>query len=190
MRREYGSAPSRDHPRVCGEKEILHHTRIARSGSPPRVRGKDIAIRKVANYDRITPACAGKSPCGCTAAIRSGDHPRVCGEKADQVVRGGGVKGSPPRVRGKECGLRLHAFQTGITPACAGKRKRQRLAPLVAEGSPPRVRGKVHLRRVRRRYIRITPACAGKSDALRIVMAENRDHPRVCGEKTKESLKK
>ena len=30
-----------DHPRVCGEKNILHHLRQNRLGSPPRVRGKD-----------------------------------------------------------------------------------------------------------------------------------------------------
>ena len=37
---------------------------------------------------------------------------------------------------------------------------------------------------------RITPACAGKRYCLRKSDAMVRDHPRVCGEKTKESLKK
>ena len=36
----------------------------------------------------------------------------------------------------------------------------------------------------------ITPACAGKRVAVALAHDCIKDHPRVCGEKTKESLKK
>ena len=50
-----------DHPRVCGEKNILHHLRQNRLGSPPRVRGKVSCHCWITPQLGITPACAGKS---------------------------------------------------------------------------------------------------------------------------------
>ena len=50
----------RDHPRVCGEKQIPQ-TFISRSrGSPPRVRGKVTFASGCSYAVGITPACAGK----------------------------------------------------------------------------------------------------------------------------------
>ena len=57
-------------------------------------------------------------------------------------------------------------------------------------GSPPRVRGKEIGTWQNEISGRITPACAGKSFCLSGSDTFGRDHPRVCGEKTKESLKK
>ena len=34
-------------------------------------------------------------------------------------------------------------------------------------------------------FLRITPAYAGKSFSVEAATSENRDHPRLCGEKTK-----
>mgnify|MGYP005914739715 CR=1 FL=1 len=53
--------PSRDHPRVCGEKEAHAPRRKANKGSPPRVRGKVGIAALCRVYQGITPACAGKS---------------------------------------------------------------------------------------------------------------------------------
>ena len=69
----------------------------------------------------ITPAYAGKS-CGhqCRQYMPQ-DHPRVCGEKdfsAQHPERG---RGSPPRMRGKVCGLHAPTLVGRITPAYAGK---------------------------------------------------------------------
>ena len=107
----------------------------------------------------------------------------MCGEKRGKRRSNKGMKGSPPRVRGKgvwsvnpKCCIR-------ITPACAGKREPfrdmwyqkqdhprvcgEKLQPFrifqKAKGSPPRVRGKeagIYHEGAERR---ITPACAGKS---------------------------
>ena len=70
----------------------------------------------------------------------------MCGEKVAVCFTQNRVKGSPPRVRGKEkpylvCALML--------------------------GSPPRVRGKVRLQALDSRVEGITPAYAGKSQSER-----------------------
>ena len=108
-------------------------------------------------------------------------------------------------MRGKES-FEEHGFVIGgITPACAGKSRataaQQRAGrdhprvcgeKLIASkretlctGSPPRVRGKAFIAEIRTRAVRITPACAGKSYHARYMVIVIRDHPRVCGEKTK-----
>ena len=51
------------------------------------------------------------------------DHPRVCGEKYLLSLAGVGVKGSPPRMRGKASVTVCPTAATGITPAYEGKRK-------------------------------------------------------------------
>ena len=56
-------AVTRDHPRVCGEKETCEWIGRYKQGSPPRVRGKGSGYRSRSTSARITPACAGKSFC-------------------------------------------------------------------------------------------------------------------------------
>ena len=51
----------RDHPRVCGEKEIAFKTTGYHIGSPPRMRGKVVQFLKKIELSGITPAYAGKS---------------------------------------------------------------------------------------------------------------------------------
>ena len=194
----------RDHPRVCGEKCCLQGPYLRRLGSPPRVRGK---VRLRLTYytpSGITPACAGKSA-PTTAATRCiWDHPRVCGEKGDFYKMAMENQGSPPRVRGKDKVNCASVGRSGITPACAGKRLWSLLffTPLwdhprvcgekclhseqylFVGGSPPRVRGKVLGRPGDRSQAGITPACAGKRCAQGSGGGANRDHPRVCGEKS------
>ena len=108
-------------------------------------------------------------------------------------------------MRGKVIDPLLARHDFGITPACAGKRiqaaaAREKiqdhprmcgekpgtaLRRIKEAGSPPHVRGKVF--RVRHHVYchGITPACAGKSATGRYEPAHRRDHPRMCGEKTK-----
>ena len=52
----------KDHPRVCGEKPVELEKVWEGKGSPPRVRGKVKCAPQLVAWDRITPACAGKSP--------------------------------------------------------------------------------------------------------------------------------
>ena len=54
-----------DHPRVCGEKQILTYARMGNAG--------------------ITPAYAGKSVSTWPTVFPCRDHPRVCGEKTKKI---------------------------------------------------------------------------------------------------------
>ena len=112
----------RDHPRVCGEKICSAVSQNPSAGSPPRVRGKvGSSCLDFLRY-RITPACAGKRRFPLAPRRRTGDHPRVCGEKAGMIALRTAAKGSPPRVRGKAAALADLGLAGRITPACAGKR--------------------------------------------------------------------
>ena len=129
----------------------------------------------------------------------------MCGEKAQRARGLNLILGSPPHVRGKE-DRRTHTHKThGITPACAGKSRIHRVCtdrhrdhprmcgekdfksahPSQQLGSPPRMRGKVIGVGLLNITIGITPAYAGKSSFLSGCTRIPRDHPRVCGEKTK-----
>ena len=90
-----------DHPRVCGEKKKMNMRKDKRMGSPPRVRGKGAGFSFVPLILRITPACAGKRSTSQIFRNLYGDHPRVCGEKAESSDTIISYTGSPPRVRGK-----------------------------------------------------------------------------------------
>ena len=49
-----------DHPRVCGEKNTMRGWTMTPSGSPPRMRGKEVPENTYQLKHRITPAYAGK----------------------------------------------------------------------------------------------------------------------------------
>ena len=81
----HSHSPQKDHPRVCGEKCQSTPASPQIIGSPPRVRGKvSKYASKPADY-RITPACAGKRPQAACLVLTSEDHPRVCGEKGQNL---------------------------------------------------------------------------------------------------------
>ena len=115
----------RDHPRICGEKERWQGIWNSGVGSPPRMRGKGNVSHYHEQEPRITPAYAGKRGTGCQASEQTGDHPRVCGEKAPTLTSTVAPAGSPPRMRGKDHDGRGAAKYRGITPAYAGKSQRE-----------------------------------------------------------------
>ena len=113
--------PLWDHPRVCGEKFLKQVESLSYLGSPPRMRGKVHLTAYFFIIWGITPACAGKSCRRCPQRSRSRDHPRVCGEKADNDYDEKPIEGSPPRMRGKDSDGGQRASASRITPAYAGK---------------------------------------------------------------------
>ena len=173
--------------------------------SPPRVRGKGTQSVEVLTNARITPAYAGKGGRSGWCYWRSRDHPRVCGEKSAASIWAICARGSPPRMRGKDGVNDSAQAVTGITPACAGKSKahergphRERDHPRVCGekfsspaslstglGSPPRMRGKEVDALGFSCGHGITPAYAGKRLLTSSILVFLRDHPRVCGEKSK-----
>ena len=168
---------------MCGEKAKGGKLEYDDSGSPPRVRGKELRRHRQPVVVRITPACAGKSVPYMPSLIYDQDHPRVCGEKYPHKIQVPCQLGSPPRVRGKVDDSNRNCPKRRITPACAWKRYATKNNyfktgdhPRVCgekvhspksirlfTGSPPRVRGKVTVTDDSTGKDRITPACAGKS---------------------------
>ena len=55
------AAERRDHPRLCGEKDLPQVYSCRHVGSPPPMRGKDNCSGQVFQLPGITPAYAGKS---------------------------------------------------------------------------------------------------------------------------------
>ena len=156
---------------------------VARTGSPPHMRGKVGSI-------------GGKR---CII----GDHPRTCGEKYKMAIANSFSEGSPPHMRGKVAELNAVPVCLGITPAHAGKRMTENISEHVRWdhprtcgekyidlppsgnrwGSPPHMRGKAGCSRWRMRLSGITPAHAGKSFQCFRKLRAVWDHPRTCGEK-------
>ena len=128
----------------------------------------------------------------------------MCGEKREIVAQPEVKEGSPPRVRGKVNLSTTNPTVPRITPACAGKRRicgsiceseedHPRVcgekflkceAAAIAKGSPPRVRGKGLFGPAGSKARGITPACAGKREINYNSLWMDKDHPRVCGEKS------
>ena len=137
--------PTRDHPRVCGEKRELPQTFRPQQGSPPRMRGKEYIIDGRQELTGITPAYAGKRDISGSEWLSIRDHPRVCGEKSLKNHLHAHRTGSPPRMRGKDLREQLSFARPGITPAYAGKRENCRRR-FVHSRDHPRVCGeKSHL---------------------------------------------
>ncbi len=106
-------------------------------------------------------------------------------------------------MRGKAVAIFRQLHHGRITPAYAGKRdsipqqsslrrdhprvcgekRRDRLDYYFPQGSPPRVRGKASQYATSHPAARITPAYAGKRAWFSYCGCQDRDHPRVCGEK-------
>ena len=126
----------------------------------------------------------------------------MCGENSPWLLFDSGMRGSPPRVRGKRLRICTAIPRKRITPACAGKtihavypahftRDHPRVCgenrgcsalTYAGVGSPPRVRGKRNQESEHGFACGITPACAGKTLLVLERRKNEKDHPRVCGE--------
>ena len=90
-----------DHPRMRGEDASSPFGGDCKEGSPPHARGRHVPRATRRPRRRITPACAGKTPC-CTVGMRpSRDHPRMRGEDGKKEGRVYVADGSPPHARGR-----------------------------------------------------------------------------------------
>ena len=167
------------------------------------MRGKAGRGRPCRDLVGITPAHAGKRRFAPLTRVLLWDHPRPCGEKTRSLPYYIRIRGSPPPMRGKAVVRVQRRAENGITPAHAGKRFVRRMGagrvedhprpcgekPLFFKkrshdlGSPPPMRGKVARVSCQGSRRRITPAHAGKRYADIVQRAEDRDHPRPCGEK-------
>ncbi len=158
-----GASGSRDHPRVCGEKNAGCVSSGTRAGSPSHMRGKVLRLHADKAVLGITPAYAGKRFSCKSGEKQVGDH--------------------PPRMRGKEQQTVSSSAKTGITPAYAGKSPFSAVFLPLLLGSPPHMRGKEDCPPAPASLVGITPAYAGKSHHSKMELTAPRDHPRICGEK-------
>ena len=74
-----------DHPRLCGEKPFSQDIFPPVPGSPPPMRGKEKFANTPDHCFRITPAYAGKRSACVPKQSQIQDHPRLCGEKPNQL---------------------------------------------------------------------------------------------------------
>ena len=133
LSRPAGFAETRNHPRLCGEKDKAKEIGATTKGSPPPVRGKDALPRPLPQKQGITPAYAGKRKMREWIPSACRDHPRVCGEKLPSMSYSVVRFGSLPHMRGKEPSISRPAPASGITPACAGKSSIQHLTASLGE---------------------------------------------------------
>ena len=140
---------------------------INEGGSPPHARGRLGVIWRRSANERITPACAGKTPPPSRHTIQSRitpacagktgippisamsirDHPRMRGEDTRNRQPFQTNFGSPPHARGRRFAVASHRDNKGITPACAGKTRRAPAAPGRTRDHP-RMRGEDERRRL------------------------------------------
>ena len=152
-----------DHPRGCGENYNPIRKIYLISGSPPRMRGKLVAVSSAPINTGITPADAGKTEAERENIESYTDHPRGCGENNTGMAIIEPNWGSPPRMRGKRLRLRKLQRPLRITPADAGKTLED-FSDSFADKDHPRGCGEneiLALRSYAKR--RITPADAGKT---------------------------
>ena len=94
--------PPAAHPRACGENNRQPALNRPRLGSSPRMRGKPPGCVQHRCERRLIPAHAGKTAAQMVQAIKSGAHPRACGENRAWLAWPGIGPGSSPRMRGKQ----------------------------------------------------------------------------------------
>ena len=172
--------PDKDHLRVCGAD--FHPVRQVRavSGSPPRVRSRQVTTFEGKRAIGITSACAEQTSTEVCWTFSTWDHLRVCGADHTSRVRTTVVVGSPPRVRSRQWCALLPGRLPGITSACAeqtdpwsddqtggedhlrvcGADRVSTISLRQPEGSPPRVRSRRGHAILTMMDIRITSACA------------------------------
>ena len=131
-------------------------------GSPPRVRGKEIAPAGYRGYLGITPACAGKRQQFKKYHQTSKDHPRVCGEKYKRREKADIRLRITPACAGKSAEPGQETICTWDHPRVCGEKGNLFRLMKRYQGSPPRVRGKAEIHPLRGGKSGITPACAGK----------------------------
>ena len=130
----------------------------------------------------------------------------MCGEHAWAFSLTSSKSGSSPHVRGARGFMLSEAVHCGIIPACAGSTPQmthsisitwdhprmcgehivKHVRPCSKRGSSPHVRGARIPSQRQGRLSGIIPACAGSTTGSPGRAHSRRDHPRMCGEHTKE----
>ena len=170
------------------------------------MRGAHVLDNSPISDRRIIPADAGSTLWALLDRSVAGDHPRGCGEHSRGSSGSGNANGSSPRMRGALDTHSHASWYPRIIPADAGS-THTGTAPITSTkdhprgcgehslhltprgtpiGSSPRMRGALPSSRPPRRSGRIIPADAGSTDIPDDIAVPLMDHPRGCGEHTKQ----
>ena len=103
--------------------------------------------------------------------------------KVNQIFRNRVCGGITPAYAGKSTLFQRVGTRRWDHPRLCGEKLHKRHFFHTCKGSPPPMRGKVCDSSGFSRITRITPAYAGKRPASILRRYENKDHPRLCGEK-------
>ena len=103
--------------------------------------------------------------------------------KASQKAFFPPVQRITPAYAGKRSESSSSSFASWDHPRLCGEKPRSCKTSVSRPGSPPPMRGKGEIPHDFMSVARITPAYAGKSSRYGLFCAENKDHPRLCGEK-------
>ena len=136
-----------EHPRVCGENEIMGLRKFFAKGTSPRMRGKLIFGTVISIHSRNIPAYAGKTFEMVSAHLGAREHPRVCGENPCPCPHMVVKSGTSPRMRGKRSSAHAWSGCGGNIPAYAGK-TRVFLSLILSKTEHPRVCGENPLLRL------------------------------------------
>ena len=156
---------------------------ISVQGSPPPMRGKEIVVWPWSCHRRITPAYAGKRDSCRPLPPWCQDHPRLCGEKKENLNMIDFNTGSPPPMRGKGCEPTKTSFPFGITPAYAGKSQAKKWSIYPRRDHPRLCGEKFASSPFAYRSWGSPPPMRGKATSKYTVFTVIKDHPRLCGEK-------
>ena len=173
---EYG-----DHLRVCGADRLPRATRLARTGSSPRVRSRRRRGRRGDVRRGIISACAEQTQPTHSVAAIAGDHLRVCG--ADDAVPALSAcdSGSSPRVRSRLFADARVGDTRGIISACAEQTTRP-TTPIPASKDHLRVCGADDLANILcQKALGSSPRVRSRLLVILHPIYAPRDHLRVCG---------
>ena len=93
-----------EHPRACGENYQRFYPPRGFLGTSPRMRGKQRWSTGLISWSGNIPAHAGKTFSTYRSIAKPKEHPRACGENPPRLVWCGRLKGTSPRMRGKQPG--------------------------------------------------------------------------------------
>ena len=94
------------------------------------------------------------------------------------------VAGITPAYAGKSREFYRVSCLDGDHPRLCGEKHKANYSGLCILGSPPPMRGKGNVKANVPKFARITPAYAGKRKNFFVLSQIERDHPRLCGEKS------
>ena len=191
------------HPRIRGERITDKRTGLVHDGSSPHTRGTNPAKPCRSGVWRFIPAYAGNAASRCEMPATSSVHPRIRGERNNEIARVAPSIGSSPHTRGTPVrdDARVHIDRfipayagnadqgrqsrspSSVHPRMRGERRCSRSTRSASSGSSPHARGTQVGICFDIGYHRFIPACAGNAPVSAAARLPATVHPRMRGER-------